>query len=251
MSVTECISASNYVNHYLTRQVILARDDSPFGSEIRVQFDANSYLSTDPVWKPSAGQMSEIYSNVLIQTQLTALSLKEQNTNSQKKYLHKRFVGIEQPDLISTVLTEELIRTHETLRNLGQTLVITLTELPLWAASVKNKKKILRNVYLLKDYGVEIAFDGYNLHGEAIEIFTTLNLLNYIRTSVLSLDRSLKSNCNPDLFNQIHDVMVTLTHNNKISFIADRVEHAASHILARALPFDYFQGSHYSPADNL
>jgi len=54
-----------------------------------------------------------------------------------------------------------------------------------------------------------------------------------------------------DLFNQSHNHMTMLIHNAKVSVIALRVEHAASRTLARALPFDYFQGSHYSPADNI
>lgn len=103
----------------------------------------------------------------------------------------------------------------------------------------------------MKDHGIEIAFDDYKIDDESIEIFTTLNLFDYIKISISSLDLNLKLSGNPELFNRLHERMTMLTHNTKVSFIADRVEHAASHILARALPFNYFQGSHYSPADNL
>ncbi|MFJ3367450.1 EAL domain-containing protein [Pseudomonas sp. NPDC086251] len=195
--------------------------------------------------------MSEIYSEVLMQTRLIAFSLKERNTPNANKYLSRRFVCVGQSDLANSALTEELIQAGAALREFGQTLVVALNELPLSAVSFADKKKILHNVYLLKDHGIEIAFDDYNIDDESIEIFTTLNLFDYIKISISSLDLSLKLSGNPELFNRLHERMTMLTHNTKVSFIADRVEHAASHILARALPFDYFQGSHYSPADNL
>ncbi|MDR6608804.1 MULTISPECIES: EAL domain-containing protein [Pseudomonas] len=195
--------------------------------------------------------MSGIYSEVLMQTRLIAFSLKDRNTTNGNKYLSRRFVCVGQSDLANFALTEELIQAGATLRELGQTLVIALNELPLSAVSFAEKKKILHNVYLLKDHGIEIALDDYNIDDERIEIFTTMNLFDYIKISISSLDLSLKLSGNPELFNRLHERMTMLSHNTKVSFIADRVEHAASHILARALPFDYFQGSHYSPADNL
>jgi EAL domain-containing protein (putative c-di-GMP-specific phosphodiesterase class I) len=195
--------------------------------------------------------MSGIYSEVLMQTRLIAFSLKDRNTTNGNKYLSRRFVCVGQSDLANSALTEELIQSGAALRELGQTLVIALNELPLSAISFAEKKKILHNIYLLKDHGIEIAFDDYKIDDESIEIFTTLNLFDYIKISISSLDLSLKLSGNPELFNRLHERMTMLTHNTKVSFIADRVEHAASHILARALPFEYFQGSHYSPADNL
>ncbi|MHC8285313.1 EAL domain-containing protein [Pseudomonas sp. XS1P51] len=195
--------------------------------------------------------MSGIYSEVLMQTRLIAFSLKDRNKANENKYLSRIFVCVRQSDLADSALTEELIQSADALRDFGQTLVIALNELPLSAVSFTDKKKILHNVYLLKDHGIEIAFDDYNTRDESIEIFTTLNLFDYIKISVSTLDLSLKLTGNPELFNRLHERMTMLTHNTKVSFIADRVEHAASHILARALPFDYFQGSHYSPADNL
>jgi hypothetical protein len=237
----------DHAEHYLSRQLILTRDDCPFGSEIRIHFDDPASASC----APAEYQMSEIYSEVLMQTRLIAFSLKERNTPNGNKYLSRRFVCVGQSDLANSALTEELIQTGAALREFGQTLVVALNELPLSAVSFADKKKILHNVYLLKDHGIEIAFDDYNIDDESIEIFTTLNLFDYIKISISSLDLSLKLSGNPELFNRLHERMTMLTHNTKVSFIADRVEHAASHVLARALPFDYFQGSHYSPADNL
>ncbi|WP_454837043.1 hypothetical protein [Pseudomonas veronii] len=195
--------------------------------------------------------MSRLYSEVLVQTRLIALSLKHRNTTDENKYLSHRFVCVGQSDLANPALTEELIQTDTALREFGQTLVVTFNELPLSAISFADKKKILHSAYLLKDHDIKIALENYNTDDEIIEIFTTMNLFDYMKISISSLDLSLKLSGNPELFNHLHEHMTTLTHEKKVSFIASRVEHAASHILARALPFDYFQGSHYSPADKL
>ncbi|WP_285435702.1 EAL domain-containing protein [Pseudomonas sp. fls2-241-R2A-110] len=247
MNATGSASYVYPASHYLSRQLILTRDDCPFGSEIRIQFDEHQAQPAPALANP----MSSLYSEVLTQTRLIAFSLKDRNTSSESKYLSRRFVCVRQSDLASSALAEELIQCGDALGNLGQTLVIALNELPLSAVSFVEKKKILNNLYLLKDHGIEIAFDDYNIDDESIEMFTTLNLFDYIKISLSTLDLSLKLTGNPDLFNRLHERMTMLTHTTKVAFIADRVEQAASHILARALPFEYFQGSHYSPADTL
>lgn len=251
MNATGCTSHVNGADHYLSRQLILRRDDCPFGSEIRINHEGRQALPSHASCTLPAHQMSGLYSEILVQTRLIALSLKDRNTSSGKEYFSRRFVCVAQSDLIDTALVEELIQSGDALRDFGQTLVIALNELPLSAASYQDKKKILHNVYLLKDHGIEIAFDHYNFHDESVEILTTLNLFDYIKIPVSALDTILKSSGNAELFNRLYDRMVTLIHNTKVSFIADNVEHTASHILARTLPFDYFQGSYYSPADNL
>ncbi|MGY2338198.1 EAL domain-containing protein [Pseudomonas sp. SDO5532_S415] len=251
MNATECVPRFERANHYLSRQLILTRDDCPFGSEIRIKSDDSQFLSALASYAPATNEMSAIYSEALMQTRLIAFSLKDRNISSQNKYLSRRFVCLEQSALADAALTEELIQCSEALRGFGQTLVVALNELPLPAVNFSDKKKILHNVYLLKDHGIEIALDGYNIYDESIEIFTTLNLFDYIKISISALDLSLKLTSNPELFNRLYERMTAQAHNTKVCFIADRVEHAASHVLARALPFDYFQGSHYSPADNL
>ncbi|WP_095197016.1 EAL domain-containing protein [Pseudomonas sp. Irchel 3A7] len=251
MNATECVPRFERANHYLSRQLILTRDDCPFGSEIRIKSDDSQFLSALASYASATNEMSAIYSEALMQTRLIAFSLKDRNISSQNKYLSRRFVCLEQSALANAALTEELIQCSEALRGFGQTLVVALNELPLPTVNFSDKKKILHNVYLLKDHGIEIALDGYNIYDESIEIFTTLNLFDYIKISISALDLSLKLTSNPELFNRLYERMTAQAHNTKVCFIADRVEHAASHVLARALPFDYFQGSHYSPADNL
>lgn len=238
-------------NYYLSRQLILTRDDRPFGSEIRIKFDDNQVLSALASFAPQTPQLRGIYSQALMQTRRVALSLKNSSTVSENQYPSRRFICLEQSALIDCALSKELIQCNETLQAFGQTLVIALNELPLPAVSFTDKKKILCNLYQLKDHGIEIAFDGFNIYDESSEILTTLNLFDYIKISISTLDLSLKLTDNPEIFNRLYERMTQQAHTTKVSFIADRVEKAASHVLARALPFDYFQGSHYSPIDNL
>lgn len=246
MNAINCTSYIDRAHAHLSRQLILTRDDRPFGSEIRTHRD-----SLLVPFSSAHGQSRDIYSEALMQTRLNAFALKDLKNAGKATWLTRSFVRIEQTALIDDALTEELLECTETLRTLGQTLAITLNELPHPAISFSDKKKMLRNVYQLKDQGVEFAHDSFNINYESIGIFTTLNLFEYIKISLSTLDLSLKLTANPELFNRIYEHMTQQTQDTKVAFIADRVEHAASHVLARALPFDYFQGSHYSPADNL
>jgi EAL domain-containing protein (putative c-di-GMP-specific phosphodiesterase class I) len=246
MNAINCTSCVDHARAYLSRQLILARDDCPFGSEIRTHRD---FLVTPSTTAPC--QSRDIYSEALMQTRLNAFALKDLKSAGKAKGLNRSFVRIEQTALIDDALTKKLLECGETLHTLDQTLVITLNELPHPAINFFDKKKMLSNVYQLKDQGVEFAHDSFNINYESIGIFTTLNLFEYIKISLSTLDLSLKLTANPELFNRIYEHMTQQTQDTKVAFIADRVEHAASHVLARALPFDYFQGSHYSPADNL
>ncbi|RKS28640.1 EAL domain-containing protein [Pseudomonas sp. WPR_5_2] len=251
MNATGCVPRFDRADQHFSRQLILTRDGCPFASEIRIQSDDSLILSAIDSGAPAAHQMGGIYSEVLMQTRLSAFSLKNRNSASENKHLSHRFVCVEQSALTHAELTEDLIRCSDILRGFGQTLVIALNTLPLSMDSFTDKKNVLHNVFQLKDHGIEIAFDGFDIYDESIETYTTLNLFDYIKISISTLDLDLKLTGNPDLFNRLYERMILQAHNNKVCFIADSVEHAASHVLARALPFDYFQGSHYSPAENL
>ena len=246
MNAITCASRLDCANTHLSRQLILTRNDYPFGSEIRTSRD-----HTFAPYASTAGQSTGAYKEALMQTRLNAFALKDLKTPGKATWLDRSFVCIEQSALIDNALAKELLECSEILRTLGQTLVITLNDLPLPAIDFTNKKKILHNLYQLKDHGIEIAHDGFNINYESIEIFTTLNLFDYFRISLSTLDLSLKLTGNPELFDRLHERMTMQAHDTKVAFIADRVDHAASHVLARALPFDYFQGSYYSPAENL
>ncbi|MGF6125283.1 EAL domain-containing protein (putative c-di-GMP-specific phosphodiesterase class I) [Pseudomonas frederiksbergensis] len=250
MNATGGISPAKAPHRYLTRQLILSRDDRPFASEISTITEADRPLPALSSWTLT-GQSCERGSDTLTHMHRESCSPTHRRSPTPKKYLNRTVVSLSEPSLASFALTEELIQSGNNLRDLGHTLVVSLKERPFWEVDSKYKKNIIYHMYRLKDHGIEIALDDYNLQREALTRFSTLNLFNYIKVSIASLDQCLKLNSNPEFFNRLHDRMVALIHNNKISFIADRVEHIEGHSLARALPFDYFQGSYYSPADHL
>lgn len=61
----------------------------------------------------------------------------------------------------------------------------------------------------------------------------------------------LSLNTHSDLFNRLYDRMLELISVTRVSFIAEQVEFADSAMLAKNLPFNYFQGGYYSPAESL
>lgn len=246
MNATGGFSPAKAPYRYLTRQLILSRDSRPFAREIRTVCPLPAPSSRTPLAAHPC-ERDDAYRP--LHRKLS--SLKDHRSHNPDKYLNRTVLCLSEPSLASFALADELILSGNNLRDLGHTLVVSLNEQPFWEVDSKYKKNITHNMYRLKDHGIEIALDGYTLQREALTRFSTLNLFNYIKVSISSLDQCLKLNGNPEFFNRLHDRMVTLSHNNKISFIADRVEHIESHSLARALPFDYFQGSYYSPADHL
>ncbi|RON45300.1 EAL domain-containing protein [Pseudomonas frederiksbergensis] len=246
MNATGGTSPVKAPHRSLTRQLILSRDARPFASEIKTR-----PLPAPSSWTTQAGQLCEHSGAPLVPVHREPSPQKDHRLHNPGKYLNRTFLCLSEPSLASFALADELIRSGNNLRDLGHTLVVSLKGQPFWEVDSKYKKNIIYHMYHLKDHGIEIALDDYNLQREALTRFSTLNLFNYIKVSIESLDQCLKLNSNPEFFNRLHDRMVTLTHNNKISFIADRVEHIEGHSLARALPFDYFQGSYYSPADHL
>lgn len=246
MNATGGISPAKAPYRYLTRQLILSRDDRPFASEI-----STGPLPATSSWTTQAGQLCERCNEPSAHLRREPSSQKDRRSHRPEKYLNRTLLSLSEPGLASFALTNELIQSGNNLRDFGHTLVVSLKGRAFWEVDSKYKKNIIYHMYHLKDHGIEIALDDYNIQREALTRFNTLNLFNYIKVSISSLGQCLKLNSDPEFFNRLHDHMVTLTHHNKISFIADRVEHIESHSLARALPFDYFQGSYYSPADHL
>ncbi|MEO6677559.1 MAG: EAL domain-containing protein [Pseudomonas sp.] len=246
MNATGGISPAKAPYRCITRQLILSRDDRPFASEINTR-----PLPAPPSRMTRAGQLCEPGNPPLVQMHREHSSQNNRRLHNPKKYLNRTFIRLSEPSLARFALAQELIRSGNNLRDLGHTLVVSFKGRPFWEVDSKYKKNIIYHMYHLKDHGIEIALDDYNIQQEALTRFNTLNLFNYIKVSISSLGQCLKLNSEPEFLNRLHDHMATLTHNNKISFIADRVEHIESHSLARALPFAYFQGSYYSPADHL
>lgn len=250
MNATGGISPVKAPYRYFTRQLILSRDDRPFASEIRPATKAHSPLPATSSPTIPACQVCGRGDPLMLKHREPG-ALRERHSHNPEKHLNRTVLCLSEPGLASFAVTEELIRSANNLHDLGHTLVVSLKSRVFWEVDCKYKKNIIYHMYRLKDHGIEIALDDYDIQRKALTSFSTLNLFNYIKVSISPLDQCLKLNGNPEFFNQLHDHMVALIHNNKISFIADRVERIESHSMARALPFAYFQGGYYSPADHL
>ncbi len=247
MNASDRFPLANDTDFHMSRQLILKRDHRPLGSEIRIVMD-QAPRSLDPGSRLSNHRLAVTYSEMLMRLQIEAFAFKG-HIKALGQSFSRRFVCIAQPDLAEPALLEELIHCGTILRSHGQTMVVTTNALTPACISFKTKQKIIKHAYLLKDHGIELALDHFNPHLGSPELLTSLTVLDYIKIPFSSLDLDLKLSENPALFHHLHEWMTALEHRTKVSFIADNVEHTASHVLARVLPFEFFQGHFYSPAD--
>jgi len=186
-------------NHYLSRQLVLMRDNRPLGRKIKIHINNAVH--------PSGAHVEH------------------------RKGIH---------------YSETPAQSSKSLRDYGRTLTVSATKLCTPVSSFLNKKSVLQHVHLLKDQNTEM-----DAGEKTVVFFTTLKPFDRIKRAISNVYVSLCATAKTKDFNQSHNYKTMLTHNAKATIISHRVEHAASRILARALAFDYFQGSHYSPADNI
>lgn len=242
MGLSEYLQPIADTGFYLRHQLILARDGRPFGSEIRI------------VMEPGFGRLSTsklacIYSEMQMHIQLMAFLRKDPVLQAQGD-VTRRFVCIAQAGLADPALHEELIQGGEALSHYGQKLVVTMDEPPDPDTSLECKNKIMKHIYLMKDHGVELALDNYNPLRDGFDINKASSLFDYIRVPVSLIEQHYSLSALPELFDQVYERMTSLKRNSQASIIADSVVHAENHMLARALPFDYFQGDGLVPASD-
>jgi len=78
-----------------------------------------------------------------------------------------------------------------------------------------------------------------------------LKLYDFIKMPFPDSALRLSLNTRSDLFDRLYDRMLELISATRVRFIANNVEFDDSALLAKNLPFEYFQGGYYSPADRL
>lgn len=83
------------------------------------------------------------------------------------------------------------------------------------------------------------------------DLLIELKLYDYIKMPFPDVLLRLSLNIRSDLFDRLYDRMLELISTSRASFIADKVEFSDSATLAKRLPFNYFQGGYYSPAENV
>ncbi|MBY8948712.1 MULTISPECIES: hypothetical protein [unclassified Pseudomonas] len=113
------------------------------------------------------------------------------------------------------------------------------------------RRAMVRQLYKLKDHSITLAYNNYRLDTKPADLLIDLELYDYIKMPFPDSALRLSLNTRSDLFDRLYDRMLELISVSKVCFIADQVEFADSAMLAKNLPFEYFQGGYYSPADCL
>ncbi|WP_431702965.1 hypothetical protein [Pseudomonas sp. BR20] len=114
------------------------------------------------------------------------------------------------------------------------------------------RRAMVRQLYKLKDQsGITLAYNNYRLDTKPADLLIGLELYDYIKMPFPDSALRLSLNTRSDLFDRLYDRMLELMSASRVRFIADQVEFSDSATLAKNLPFEYFQGGYYSPADCL
>ena len=231
------------------RQSILKRNDELFGSEIYAKATKQQTPLNKGYQPLHPDHPLAIYREVLMRIQLNALSQIEATSSPSVQTPNKLFVTMNQSALLDKAFIRELNDAQTTLKKHEQQLIPSINGSPLLSFNLKEKRTIINHIHLLKDNGIEIAFDGYDLSDDSAEKLISPKLFDYIKVDLTRSNFDIMVDNSQDFFNRSYDCLSSMIHDSKIRFIADRVEHKALHTLARSMPFDFFQGRYYSPTE--
>ncbi len=240
------------VDFTFSRQAILERSCTLWGSEIRVH--AGYVLDNLPAdARPFySEQLKGAYSEALQYTKPSSFVQERKRLRVDKSAGLHKFLRIEQSLLMNEDLLKEIVSTSNTLEKHKQQLIVsvenTLDTLP----GPVERRNMIRQLYSLKDRSsLKLAYNNYTLDTKKADLLLDLSLYDYIKMPFPDSALRLSLNTRSGLFDRLYDQMLEVMSTSRISFIADNVEHADSALLARRLPFDYFQGPYFSPADSL
>lgn len=237
------ISSEGLFEFKFSKQAILERSYTLWGSEIQVHPDN----FPDGVPDDFNQQLKCAYGEALRRTKSSVLPLQM----SSKPVGHK-LVRLEQFALMDEDTLEEVIRTCDTLATHKQQLIISIENTLSTLPGPAERRAMIRQLYSLKDRStIKLAYNNYTIDTRQANLLVDLELYDYIKMPFPDSVLRLSLNTRSGLFDRLYDDMLALMSSTKVSFIADNVEYADSATLAKRLPFDYFQGSYFSPADNL
>ncbi|UVL00672.1 EAL domain-containing protein [Pseudomonas sp. B21-048] len=226
------------------RQSILKRNDELFGSDIY----AKAMRQDTPLNKG----YQQLHPDHPLATYREVLSRVQLNALAQIKAIptpHKLFVTMNPSALLDKTLIKEMNEAQTALKKHEQQLIPSINSSLLLSLNLKEKRTIINHIHLLKDNGIEIAFEGYDLSDNTAEKLISPMLFDYIKVDLTQSNFDIMVENNQDFFNRSYDCLSGMIHDSKIKFVADRVEYKALHTLARSMPFDFFQGRYYSPTE--
>ncbi|WP_256580719.1 EAL domain-containing protein [Pseudomonas sp. QTF5] len=231
------------------RQSILKRNDELFGSEIYAKATQQEIPLNKGYQLLHLDHPLAIYREVLMRIQLNALSQIETLPSPSAHLPNKLFMTMNQSALLDKTFIKELNDAQVTLSKHEQQLIPCINSSSFLSFNLKEKRTIIDHIHLLKDNGIEIAFDGYDLSDDSTAKLISPMLFDYIKVDLTKSNFDIMVDNNQDFFNRSYDRLSGMIHDSKIKFVADRVEHKALHTLARSMPFDFFQGRYYSPTE--
>ncbi|WP_025856185.1 hypothetical protein [Pseudomonas sp. CHM02] len=216
----------------LARQAIVDRSHALWGSEISIVCPHNHARS------------ESAYNEAL-----QRISARHKASNPA---LSHKFLCIDQAALMNEDLHNKIIQTARALEKHKQPLTLSINN-PLDALpGPVERRAMVYQLYKLKDQcGLSLAYNNYRLDTKQTDLLIDLELYDYIKMPFPDSALRLSLNTRSDLFDRLYDRMLELISATRVCFIADTVEFADSALLAKNLPFEYFQGGYYSPADYL
>jgi hypothetical protein len=249
---SEKISPAGIAEFKFLRQAIVERNCTLWGSETRVDSTTNLLTHAHELHPMCREQLQCAYREALqLLTPRSTNATRKLPAASRYPAMHK-FLRIDQSALMCPDMIKQLIQTSDTLEQYKQQLVISV-ENPLDALpSPVERRAMVRQLYTLKDRsGIKLAYNNYKLDTKPADLLIELKLYDYIKMPFPDTAIRLSLNTHSDLFNRLYDRMLELISVTRVSFIADQVEFSDSAMLAKHLPFNYFQGGYYSPAESL
>ncbi len=236
----------------LSRQAIVERSCALWGNEIRVTRVSNLLNLAEHLHPLYRTQLNYAYHDAL--SCFAPRSIADSNPLRPapvQSVIHK-FLRIDPSALMCEDTLKKLIQAAHTLKTDKQQLVISLENRLDALPGPPERRAMVRQLYTLKDRSdVQLAYNNYTFETKQADLLIELELYDYIKMPFPDSALRLSLNTRSDLFGRLYDRMLELISATRVSFIADKVEFSDSATLAKRLPFNYFQGGYYSPAESL
>ncbi|AYF48359.1 hypothetical protein C9382_24115 [Pseudomonas aylmerensis] len=227
-----CATTTGYT---LIRQAIVDRRHALWGSEIRAEHHGEDALP-ESAWREA----------------MLRINPRRKTLQVTGQGVRHAFLRIGQAALMNEDTFKAIIQTAQSLEKHRQPLTLTLDNRLDALPGPVERRAMVRQLYKLKDHsGITLAYNNYRLDTKPGDLLIDLKLYDYIKMPFPDSALRLSLNTRSDLFDRLYDRMLALISASGVRFIADTVEFADSAMLAKNLPFEYFQGGYYSPADCL